>query len=114
MRTWGSKPPQEKAVGKKFVFTLNEVIAELKHPAIPVAVEADKKKLGYDFGIEDATGQGKVRTSSAKVGVNYKVSQNSTVGVELKRGLHDAQDAAAWGKSVDDENAAQAKYKLLF
>ena len=78
------------------------------------ASEGDKKKLGYTFGLEDATGLGSVRASKAKVGVDYKVSENATVGVEAKQGLHDANDASAWGKSVEDETAAQAKYKLSF
>jgi hypothetical protein len=34
--------------------------------------------------------------------------------VEASQGIHDAQDASAWGHSVDDETAAQAKYKLSF
>lgn len=78
------------------------------------ASEGDKKKLGYTFGLEDVTGLGSVRASNAKVGVDYKVSKNATVGVEAKQGLHDGNDASAWGKSVDDETAAQAKYKLSF
>jgi endonuclease YncB( thermonuclease family) len=77
-------------------------------------VEVDQKKVNYKFGIEDATGLGNVRTSNAKVGADYKVSKNATVGVEASQGIHDTQDAAAWGQSVDDETAAQAKYKLSF
>jgi endonuclease YncB( thermonuclease family) len=78
------------------------------------AAEADQKKLNYKFGIEDATSFGNVRASNAKVGADYKVSENATVGVEARQGIHDAKDAAAWGQSVDDETAAQAKYKLSF
>jgi micrococcal nuclease len=76
--------------------------------------EGDQKKIGYTLGIEDTTGLGDVRTSKATVGADYKVSKNATVGVEAGRGIHDGQDASAWGKSVDDETAAQAKYKLSF
>jgi hypothetical protein len=77
-------------------------------------VEADQKKVDYSFGLEDVTGLGNVRASNAKVGADYKVSENATVGVEASQGIHDAQDASAWGHSVDDETAAQAKYKLSF
>lgn len=76
--------------------------------------ETGQKKLGYHFGIEDATGLGNVRASNAKVGVDYKMSENSTVGVEAGRKINDAQDAAAWEKSTEDGNTAQAKYKLSF
>ena len=76
--------------------------------------EADRKSLDYHVGVEDATGLGNVRASNAKIGVDYKVSPNSTVGVEASRKINDVQDAAAWGKSTDDGNAAQAKYKLSF
>ncbi|MFH0985048.1 MAG: thermonuclease family protein [Candidatus Omnitrophota bacterium] len=78
------------------------------------AKEEDRKKLGYKLGLEDVTGRGDVRASNAKIGVDYKVSENSTVGVEASQGIHDSQDAAAWGKSVDDATAAQAKYKISF
>lgn len=78
------------------------------------AKEAGPKKLDYKFGIEDATGRGDVRASNAKVGVDYKVSENATLGVEASQGIHDSQDAAAWGKSVDDATAAKAKYKITF
>jgi len=77
-------------------------------------VEAARADLDYHVGVEDATGLGNVRASNAKIGVDYKVSPNSTVGVEASRKINDAQDAAAWGKSTDDGNAAQAKYKLSF
>ncbi len=77
-------------------------------------IDEHPKKLGYNLGIEDATGEGNVRVSNAKIGVDYKVSKNSTVGVEARQGIHDTQDAAAWGKSVNDETAARAKYKLSF
>ena len=88
-------------------------------PAIPgVAVaepeKEDLKKLDYKLGIDDVTGRSSVRASNVKIGVDYKVSPNATLGVEATQGLHDSQDAAAWGKSADDETAAQAKYKLSF
>ena len=78
------------------------------------AVEAHPKKLGYKLALEDATGSGNVRVANAKIGVEYKVSENSTVGVEAIRGIHDARDASSWGKPVKDEKAALAKYKILF
>jgi len=78
------------------------------------AIEASPKRLGYNLGIEDATGRSNVRIEKAKIGVEYKVSENATVGVETSRGIHDARDASAWGRSVKDEKAAQVKYKLLF
>jgi len=77
-------------------------------------VESDQKNMDYKLGLEDVTGLGNVRASNAKIGVDYKMSDNSTVGVEARQGIHDTQDAKAWGQSVDDETAAQAKYKLSF
>lgn len=108
------RPFQETIAADKFILTLNKIIPEPEQPAIPVEQEADQKKIGYNFGIDDTTGRGSVRTSKAKIGVDYKVSKDSTVGVEASRKIHDAQDAEAWGKSVDDDHEAQVKYKLLF
>lgn len=105
---------QEKVTVKKLVYSLSEEELEPELLEIPGAGEANPKKLGYDFGIEDVTGQGNVRASNLKIGVDYKVSENSTVGVEARQGVHDTQDAAAWGASMDDETAARAKYKLSF
>jgi hypothetical protein len=85
-----------------------------KDPEISDKAEAEKKKVGYKFGLEDVTGQGTVRASNLKMGVDYKVSERSSVGVEASQGLHDTNDAAAWGKSVDDETAAKARYKVSF
>jgi hypothetical protein len=78
------------------------------------AVEANLNRLRPNLDIEDATGRGNVRVVKAKIGVEYKVSENSTVGVEAIRGIHDARDASGWGHSVKDEKAAQVKYKILF
>jgi hypothetical protein len=78
------------------------------------AVEANPNRLRPNLDIEDATGRGNVRVAKAKIGVEYKVSENSAVGVEAIRGIHDARDASAWGHSVKDEKAAQVKYKILF
>lgn len=108
----GSSPAE--AVPEKVVFSLSEVDLELKRPEIPGDTEAKKKKMDYNFGLEDTTRQGSVRASNVKIGVDYKVSDNATVGVEASRGIHDTKDAAAWGGSADDETAAQAKYKLSF
>ncbi|MFA7255121.1 MAG: hypothetical protein WC133_03365 [Candidatus Omnitrophota bacterium] len=105
---------QEKDVAEKSVYTLSEVALEPELLEIPGAGEADQKKLGYNLGIEDVTGRGNVRASNLKIGVDYKVSKNSSVGIEARQGVHDTQDAAAWGASVDDETAARAKYKLSF
>ena len=78
------------------------------------AVEANPNRLRPNLDIEDATGRGNVRVVKAKIGVEYKVSENSTVGVEAIRGIHDTRDASTWGHSVKDEKAAQVKYKILF
>lgn len=91
-----------------------EVIPGPESPGITDKKEADRKKLGYRLGIEDATSYGKVRASNVKIGADYKVSENATVGVEASRKIYDSQDAAAWGSSVEDEHTAQAKYKLSF
>lgn len=108
------EPSPAEAVPEKMVFTLSEVDLELAQPEIPGKAEAEKKKMDYNFGLEDTTRQGSVRASNVTIGVDYKVSENATVGVEASRGIHDAQDAAAWGDSADDETAAHAKYKLAF
>jgi hypothetical protein len=109
-----SAPPPPEAGTEKLIFTLNQEALESKIPEIPDAAKTGPQKLGYNFGVEDATGRGDVRVSNAKIGVDYKVSENSTVGVEASQGIHDSQDAAAWGRSVEDETSAQAKYKLSF
>lgn len=72
------------------------------------------KKLRYNFNLEDATGPGDVRIMDTRIGVEYHTSQNYAVGVEASRGIHDTQDASAWGRSIKDENAAQVKYKKFF
>ena len=105
-----SEDLQEKMINEK----LNKLITDPDHSKTLGAEAGRQKKMGYNFGVEDATGHGEVRASKAKVGVDYKMSQNATVGVEASRGIHDSQDAAAWGRSVEDENAAKAKYKLSF
>jgi hypothetical protein len=102
------------AIPEKMVFTLSEVYLELAQTEIPGEAEAKKKKMDYNFGLEDTTRQGSVRASNVTVGVDYKVSENATVGVAASQGIHDSQDAAAWGSSTDDETAAHAKYKLAF
>lgn len=93
---------------------MDETVLKPEFPEIPETEETQLRKVAYHFGVEDVTGRGDVRASNAKISVDYKVSQNATVGVEARQGMHDSQDAAAWGKSVDDETAAQAKYKLSF
>ena len=108
----GSSPAE--AIPEKVVFTLSEVDLEPEQPEIPGEAEAKKKKIDYSFGLEDTTRQGSVRASNVTVGVDYKVSENATVGVAASQGIHDSQDAAAWGGSADDETAAQAKYTLSF
>ena len=108
------EPSPAETVPEIMVFSLSEVDLELEQPEIPGDTEAKKKKMDYNFGLEDTTRQGSVRASNVKIGVDYKVSDNATVGVEASRGIHDTKDAAAWGGSADDETAAQAKYKLSF
>ena len=76
--------------------------------------ESVPQKLGYNYGIEDATGQGNVRASAVKMGVEYKVTEKSSLGIEASKEVHDSRDAAAWGKSVKDETAAGVKYKVSF
>lgn len=108
------KLSEEKAVAKNPVFTLSEVVPGTERSEILLGAKAKKKKMGYSLGLEDVTDQGSVRASNIKIGIDYKVSKNASVGVAATRGIHDTKDAAAWGNSVDDETAAQANYKLLF
>ena len=96
------------------ILTSNPLTIEVKAKKEISPAEADQKKLDYNVGVEDATGQGNVRVSTAKAGVDYKMSKNATVGVQASQQIHDSQDAAAWGGADDDETAAQAKYKLSF
>ena len=77
-------------------------------------VEDGPKKLHYNFSVEDVTGRGNVRVFNTKIGVEYEVSKNKAIGVEAVRGIQDAQDASAWGKSAKEEKAAQVKYKIFF
>ncbi len=108
------EPLPAEAIPEKMVFTLSEVDLGAEQPEIPGEAEVKKKKIDYNFGLEDTTRQGSVRASNVTVGVDYKVSENATVGVTASQGIHDTKDAAAWGGSADDETAAQAKYKLAF
>ena len=77
-------------------------------------VKAGPKKMLLNLNVEDVTGIGNVRVVKPRIGVEYKVSENSAIGVEASRGIHDTLDAAAWGKPVKDEKAAEVKYKILF
>jgi micrococcal nuclease len=77
-------------------------------------VEADPKKSDADFNIEDTANSGNARASNPKTGLDYKVSENATVGVGASRKTNDPQDPAAWEKSSRKGAAAQAKYKLSF
>ncbi len=77
-------------------------------------VNAGRKKFLYNFSVEDTTGFGSVRVSKPKLSVEYMVSENAAIGVEASREIHDSVDAEAWGKSANEEKAAQLKYKLLF
>ncbi len=109
-----TEPSQEKAVVKKSVFSSNEVIQKQDYRQIQGAVKPDPKKLSYNLGVKDKTGRSNVRTSNLNVGADYKLSKNATVSVQASQGMHDSGDASAWGKSIDDEAGAQAKYKLSF
>jgi hypothetical protein len=67
-----------------------------------------------DFGAEDVTDPGDGPASNAKRSLDYKVSENATVGVGAARKTNGTQDPAAWEKSSRKGAAAQAKYKLSF
>lgn len=99
---------------QKTVYTLGENISGEEEPITPPDIAAKPKKLSYSYGVDDSTGQGDVRSATAKTGVDYKVSERAFVGVEAGRKIHDTQDAAAWNRKVEDENEAQVKYKLAF
>lgn len=93
-----------------------KIVYDPPQEAMPVNVPLVKnKKLGYSYGLQDVTPSGgNVRATTAKVGVDYKVTERASLGVETARTIHDSQDAAAWGESVKDENSAEVKYKLEF
>ena len=107
-------PLRETAVPKKIVITLNDILPGTGSPIIQGPAKTDPEKLDYRVGFEDATGGRVVRVAKLKVGVDYKVFPNNSLGVEASRGIHDPNDAAAWDESVKDENAAKVKYKVLF
>lgn len=115
----GTKAPEPlpgRSAPAKMIFRLEDAVKEAVSPRAPeAAASSGDQKVDYKFGIEDATSSsGYVRTAHVKVGMDYKVSDQSALGIEARRRIHDSQDAAAWGRSVEDENAAQAKYKLEF
>lgn len=86
-----------------------------KNPEPPTVIDNKEKKLGYSYGLQDATESGgNVRATTAKVGLDFKVTPRTSLGVEAARKIHDSQDAAAWGETVEDENSAEVKYKLSF
>ncbi len=73
-----------------------------------------KKKIKLNYGIVAGQPQGEIRTSGARVGVDYEVTGRHSVGVETRHAMYDRQDAAAWDKDGEDEDAAEVKYKLSF
>jgi hypothetical protein len=79
-----------------------------------VSIETKKSKIDYGYSVEDSTGEANVRATTAKIGADYRVTERSALGVEAGRTMHDTRDAAAWKRSVEDENTAQIKYKLSF
>ncbi len=108
------RPSQAKAVAEKSVFSSNEVIPKHEYRQIQGAEKPDPEKMSYSLNVKDKTGRSDVRTSNLNVGADYKLSKNTSVSVQASQGMHDAGDASAWGKSIDDETGAQAKYKLSF
>jgi len=81
---------------------------------VEAPTENKARRLGLNYGVEDVTGPGKVRQVIAKAGVDYKVTESATLGAETGRTIHDPQDAAAWKKTVEEENIATVKYRMSF
>ena len=72
------------------------------------------KKFSFNYGAIEVQDRDAVRLKGAKVGVDYHVDAQQSVGVEGSQQLYDRQDAEAWGKDAKDESAAGIKYKLIF
>lgn len=89
---------------------------EYAPPAVepPEDTEDEKKKISFRYGAVETPTQGVVRLSGAKIGVDYHVDDRHTIGVESSQQFYDRQDARAWGRSGEDESAAEVKYKLKF
>jgi len=77
--------------------------------------EAQKlKKFSFNYGALAVEDRDAVRLKGAKVGVDYHVDDQHSVGVESSQQIYDRQDAKAWGESGKDESTAGIKYKLIF
>ena len=103
--------PEEK---KSKVFALEGKVVETEEQLTAPDSAEKPKKISFNYGIDDSTGQGNVRAVTAKAGVDLKVTERAAVGVEVSKKIHDTQDAAAWNQKAEDENEAKVKYKLSF
>jgi hypothetical protein len=90
---------------------------ELLPPAVPAASNSEiqkMRKFSFNYGALEAEDKGAVRLKGAKLGVDFHVDEQQSVGVETSQQLYDRQDAKAWGESGKDESTAGIKYKLIF
>lgn len=71
----------------------------------------DRVVLGFDS--RDTTGHRDVRSQAYKVGVGYKVSDNSVLGLEAQKELHDSNDARN-SETPEERDVMQVRYKLKF
>lgn len=72
------------------------------------------KKIDLEYGTEDTTEHGMVRTQNYTVGVGYKMDKSSSVGLEAQKELHDSSDATSWNRDVAINESISIKYKKKF
>ncbi|MBP9865116.1 MAG: hypothetical protein KBC91_01795 [Candidatus Omnitrophica bacterium] len=71
-------------------------------------------RFSFNYGALEVEDKDAVRLKGAKVGVDFHVDEQQSVGVETSQTIYDRQDAKAWGESGKDESTAGIKYKLIF
>jgi len=95
-----------------------EPLVESYDPAvIPLNSEPNVLKMrrfSFNYGALEVQDRDAVRLKGAKVGIDYYVDEQQSVGVETSQQIYDRQDAGAWDKDAKDESTAGIKYKLIF
>lgn len=110
-----SVPPPATTERKVMEYRLMELPPDKPRPALAdAAAEPTYKKINLNYGLRENEGSGMVRVKQLKLGADYRVSQHQTIGVETTQEFADVQDAQAWDKSPQGEQAASVKYKVNF
>ena len=107
--------PEE--TGEKKVVFIEPLVQGYDPAAAPLNLKSDvrkMKKFSFNYGTLEMQDRDAIRLKGAKVGVDYHVDGQQSVGVEGSQQIYDRQDAKAWDKGGEDESTAGIKYKLIF